>query len=268
MPTDIEAKKVAAAKQELTIHLPDTRGVEISRWGRGNTKLGIDVMTYSRLPGRPDGLFEDWAQQQGFDPGASTGTCPGSTSDCEAICYAKRVINTPPVWDVWAHNTGRDDLPDEPLPHGTQIVRIHVSGDFDTVAYIEGWIRLVDQYPHIRFFGYTRSWRVSKLRESIERLRDLPNVQLFASVDKSMTDLPNDDWRRAWLESDVRSYKGGGPGFEQGLDFWIGEGQQNFITVDDKSAYVCPEQTGRKPDCQSCNYCIKGTSGDVIFLVH
>ncbi len=236
--------KLAAAKQELNIHLPDTRGVTISRWGRGNLKLGMDgVYTYSRLPGRPDGLYESVAFAAGFAPGTSIGTCPGSTEKCESICYAKRVINTPMVWDVWARNGPEEAILDESLPADAKIVRIHVSGDFDTPRYIQHWIKLVLEHPDVQFFGYTRSWRVPELLYDLNRLRGLPNVQLFASVDKSRDELPPADWRRAWLEDDSRI----------GMDV---------------PSYVCPEQTGRKANCQECGYCIVGQKNDVTFILY
>lgn len=239
--------KLAAAKQELNVHLPDTRGVTISRWGRGNTKLGMDgVYTYSRLPGRPDGRYESVAFAAGFEPGTSTGTCPGSTEECESICYAKRVIDTPPVWDVWARNsldTNGAEVLAEPLPSDAKIVRIHVSGDFDTPLYIQHWIKVVLEHPDVLFFGYTRSWRVPELLFDLNRLRALPNVELFASMDKSIAELPPQGWRRAWIENDSR----------------IGR---------DVPSYVCPEQTGRKANCQECGYCIVGRKNDVTFLLH
>ncbi len=249
MPTK-KPSKVEAAKQELTVYLPDTRGVTISPWGRGNTKIGMDgVYTYSRLPGRIGG------------------TCPGATPACQDFCYAKRVINTPPVSDMWEKNSGTDKVPLS-LPDDAKIVRIHVSGDFDTVPYIESWIRLVRNHPNVRFFGYTRSWRVEELLPALERLHAAPNVQLFASVDTDMDVLPPQHWRRAWLEDDLRAIIGSGPGAEQGLDFWVGEGHMNFKSENGSPVYVCPEETGRKPNCQSCNYCITGKSGDVVFLLH
>lgn len=263
--------KVEAAKQALTVYLPDTRGVTISRWGRGNTKIGMDgVYTYSRLPGRPNGKFELLAQQKGFAAGTSTGTCPGSSEECESICYAKRVVNTSDVWDVWWANSINDRLPgaEDPLPDDAKLVRIHVSGDFTSVEYIEDWIRLAESRTQVRFFGYTRSWRVPELLPSLERLRALNNVELFASMDQSTDELPPKGWRRAWLENDLRAIAGSGPGAEQGLEFFLGEGVQNFTTVDGTSGYVCPEETGRRANCQECNFCILGKKGDVIFLLH
>lgn len=251
MPSKTKGK-VEAARRELTVHLPDTRGVTISRWGRGNTKLGMDgVYTYSRLPGRVGG------------------TCPGATPECQDICYAMRVIKTPPVWDVWARNSEAKRLPEEPLPPDAKIVRIHVGGDFDTTYYIDQWYWVARKHPDVRFFGYTRSWRVLELLARLERLRALPNVQLFASMDAGMTELPPPGWRRAWLEDDPRAIVGGGPGAEQGLEHWLGEGMHNFKAVDGRPVYVCPEETGRKANCQECNYCIKGRDGtDVVFLLH
>lgn len=229
--------KVEAGKQELTVYLPDTRGVTISRWGRGNLKLGMDgVYTYSRLPGM----------------GA---TCSGATAECERICYAKRA-STGPVWDVWAHNTysGLVSIEEE-LPPDAKLVRWHVSGDFNTHLYIGAWIAFVKQHSDVLFWGYTRSWRLSGLLPALEQLRALPNVQLFASMDK-LTGWPPVGWRRAWLENDERAQYPGGEGFH------------NPVSVDGESIYVCPEETGRKANCQECGYCVQGQRGDVLFLVH
>ncbi len=250
--------KVAAGKQELTVYLPDTRGVTISHWGRGNLKLGMDgVYTYSRLPG---------AVGLGGNP--PKGTCPGASSYCDFICYARRVVTCPPVWDMWARNSETETIPDE-LPPDAKLVRLHVSGDFTTPKYVQQWIALALRRADVYFWGYTRSWRLSDLLPDLNQLCDLPNVQLFASMDQSIMELPPKGWRRAWLADDIRAISGGGPGAEQGLDFWLGEGIHNFKAVDGRPIYLCPEETGRKANCQECNYCVKGRNGgDVVFLVH
>lgn len=234
-PDEVVAK-VAVAREDLTVYLPDTRGVTVSRWGKGNTKLGPDVYTYSRLPGRIGG------------------TCPGSSMECEYICYAKRVIQTPPVWEVWTRNSQTEDVP-ETLPPGAKYIRIHVSGDFSSPNYIQQWIALVRRNPDVWFWAYTRSWRVPHLLPDLEELRALPNMQLFASMDKSITEWPPMGWRRAWIEDDPRSN-------------WREEEGDNRMAEDAQPAYVCPEETGRQPHCQACTYCIKGRRGDVIFLLH
>lgn len=245
-PADVQAK-VEAAREELTVFVPDTRGVTLSRWGKGNTKLGPDVYTYSRLPGRAY-------------------TCPGSTDECEHICYAKRVVEEHGIVQlIWTANSGSDEVPSE-LPPGAKIVRFHVSGDFDTVEYIYQWTELTDHYPWVRFFGYTRSWRVPELLPALERLRGRYNVQLFASMDKSMTELPPKGWRRAWLEDDLRAFANGHISPHNGFSVALAGDADTFFPA--QPSLVCPEETGRKASCQACRYCIDGQRGDVVFLLH
>jgi hypothetical protein len=168
---------------------------------------------------------------------------------------------------MWTKNSEVETLPDE-LPLDAKLVRLHVSGDFTTPEYIQHWIKLVLEHPDVHFWGYTRSWRLPDLLPDLNRLRALPNVQLFASMDKSIKERPPADWRRAWLEDDIRAIRGSGPGAEQGLDFWIGAGQRSFKAIDGRPVYVCPEETGHKANCQECSYCVKGRAGDVMFLLH
>lgn len=250
-------------RQFLTLYVPDTRGVTVSRFGRGNLKIGMDgVYTYSRLPGdtgevalgmpsRPDWRYED-----------EHGTCPGATIECQAICYAARpVTEKGVVYQMWKRNSETEDVP-RILPDDAKIVRIHVSGDFTSPEYIAGWRLLVENHPHVRFFGYTRSWRVSSLLPHLEGLREQPNVQLFASMDSSTTRLPPPGWRIAWIEGDAR----------------LRDVQSRLHVVDVREnrnhasptaySFTCPEETGHKPNCESCNYCILGEKGDVTFLRH
>ena len=170
-------------KKGITVFLPDTRGVEISRYGYGNLKLGFGVYTYSRIAGQRE-------EQHGGNP---LGTCPGSTPECERICYAKRIAG--PVADLYRINSLSWDVP--PIPEDAKILRIHVSGDFDSVAYINNWIARLKERPDVTVWAYTRSWRVVGLLPALETLRVLPNVQLFASMDSSHTDVPPTGWRRA-----------------------------------------------------------------------
>ena len=226
-------------ERNLTVFLPDTRGVEISRFGRGNLKIGAGVYTYSRLPGY-DGL----------------GTCPGSSDECEAICYAKRVAG--PVKDVWRGN-GEDDVP--PIPGDCRLLRIHVSGDFDTKQYVANWIvRLLDR-PDVTCWAYTRSWRVPELLPALEGLRALPHVELFASMDSSIEEIPPAGWRIAWIDGDWRA------------DWCPPESvfrctDRNRFTIRLTPTLVCPEETGHKRDCEACRYCFDGRRGDVTFLRH
>lgn len=213
----------------MTTYLIEDRRAEVSPWGRGNYKLGTGpgIYTYSKLPGK----------QQ---------SCPGSTPSCEAACYAKRMVLDPFLLALMQRNTEAGAaLP--PLPNDAWLVRGHISGDFDSVEYIEVWAALAEAQPAVWFWFYTRSWRVSVMLPALEQLRALPNVQLWASVD-SDSELPPDGWRRAWLGSDTR----------------LGERR----AFDGALAPTCPEQTGRVPSCDACGYCFKPLHGDVRFITH
>ena len=135
----------------------------------------------------------------------------------------------------------RQDVPS--LPADAKVVRIHVSGDFDTPSYILTWIGLCDFHPSVLFFAYTRSWRVPELLPFLETLESLPNVQLFASMDESTPESPPNGWRVAWVRDGVEL-----------------EGYENIL--------LCPEEVGLKPNCEACGYCFRGKRGDVVFPIH
>ncbi len=233
-------------KKGIIVLLPDTRGVEISPFGIGNTKIGFGVHTYSRIAG-------DSAK------GNAGGTCPGSTDECERICYAKRIAGV--VRQVYERNSSTNDVPE--LPEDCQILRIHISGDFDTLDYIASWYRRLKERPDVTAWAYTRSWRVPALLPGLEALRTLPNLQLFASMDKSHSDVPPAGWRRAWIDGDPRA---GEPiNVRAHEDVSV---PRNLATFDGGRTFVCPEETKHKKDCLSCGYCFEGQRNDVTFLEH
>lgn len=281
----------------LVVYRTDSRAVTLSRYGLGNLKLGPGVFTYSRLPGRPskaalglpsgsapthDEAPDDarkYSEQRGWN-----GTCPGSTPECEAICYAERPVaemNT--VASMWLDNSWADDVP--PLPDEAKLLRLHVSGDFDTVAYVENWIKRLTERPDVKCWVYTRSWRVPALLPALERLRALPNVQMFASMDASCEEMPPLDWRRSWIHRSVeQSLKSGLPtedrlnpmtlavGHDADGQHQVRISDRNMVVYDDAwqatQAFVCPEETGDKQNCVECRYCFDGKRNDVVFLEH
>lgn len=173
-----------------------------------NTKLGPIVGSLNRVP---------------------LETCPGKSEWCSEQCYSKR--GHFPVWfDEYETEV---DMPRE-LP---KLVRLHSSGDFDTPKYVE-WVRkLVEGNENTRFWAYTRSWRVDEILPELERLRNLDNVTLFASMDPSIEELPPEEWRKVWIETDDR-----------------------------KQGIKCPHDQGKADNCSECGLCFNdGYDGDIIF---
>ncbi len=293
----------------LHVYLPDTRGVELSRYGKGNLKIGMGVYTYSRLPGITGQTALGLRHLDDTEPGPDSdwrGTCPGATEECQQVCYASRpVAELGPVSSMWLRNTMNSDVP--PIPEDAKLLRLHVGGDFDSVEYIANWYERLAERPDVRCWVYTRSWR-TWLLPALERLRALPNVQMFASMDKSTPELPPAEpycscgyeniqsnaptfrrdpladrhshdcvlnlvgwqpWRRAWIDGDPRAGETH-EGIKAHTQLAV-DGFQHFElqqSVDGTKALICPEETNQVPDCEHCGFCISGLRNDVVFLLH
>lgn len=252
---------MSAITKPLTVYLPDTRGVVVSPFGKGNLKIGSGVYTYSRLPGRPE------FAALGGPTDEVGGTCPGSSDECLAICYAARpVAEQGAVAAMWRENSQTFDVPE--LPADATLLRLHVSGDFDSYDYIVNWIARMIERPDVVMWVYTRSWRMSHLLPALEALRALPNVQMFASMDVSVAELPPEGWRRAWIDGDPRqgetySRVPAHSAAAEALSPWSLQ-----LTQEGTKAVICPEETKAVPNCEACGFCFKGQRNDVIFLKH
>lgn len=267
----------------IVIYLPDSRDVTLSRYGHGNTKLGSSVFTYSRLPGRPNkaalGTVDSSPThnphpmalhtRDDYDEGLHSGwhgTCPGSTPECERLCYCSRPVSEiGPVASMWLGNSMRDDVPK--LPDDAKLLRLHVSGDFDSNRYIRNWTFELDSRSDVTCWVYTRSWRVPELLDSLEELRALHNVQMFASMDKSTVEMPPDGWRRAWIDGDPRAGEIISAKSHSELAGVI-KGFNLQRTEDAVKSLICPEETGAVKNCEECGFCFLGKRNDVTFLEH
>lgn len=180
-------------------------------------------------------------------------TCPGATGWCKTHCYANRQRFK--YWDVRSYKPNLGQSTDsryfiqqmtEDLKSFTgPAVRIHVSGDFYGIRYIQSWIRIVQAHSHIKFFGFTRSWAIPKLLPWLESLRGLPNMYLFASVDHTMP-APPKGWRRAWVkEGDKRAQR----------------------QLREKKAINCVYQTHGKT-CDKCKWCFSNSRKNIVFKTH
>lgn len=160
-------------------------------------------------------------------------TCPGASDECAAFCYAKKGF-----YLMYGHQKRYGESTLQLPAKLPKFVRIHASGDFDSVEYIEFWIETAIAHPDTRFWAYTRSWNIPELLPALETLRAVPNVQLFGSTDTSMPE-PPEGWRVAYLETDNRF---------RGME--------------------CLEQNGKMPNCKECGYCFKKEKGNVKFNLH
>lgn len=178
-------------------------------------------------------------------------TCPGASKWCMSYCY-----NADPREDVfpidkWAKNWGAFINNPSKLKEGIiqrieeapgkTGVRIHSSGDFFSIDYIAFWTDIVRHLPSTDFWAYTRSWRAGNLLPALQELREVINIELFASWDKSMSE-PPEGWRRSIVISS----------------------RAETLT----KGIICPEQTGAVKNCANCRYCMTRGKGDVFFIIY
>lgn len=178
-------------------------------------------------------------------------TCPGASEWCMRCCYnADSRADVFPV-DKWLNNLRwykfaagtLEEIIKRQLEASLKpaAVRIHSSGDFFDATYVEFWRRIVSASSDTLFWAYTRSWVVPSIRPALEVLRREGNVQLFASVDPTMSPPPA-GWRQSFVIDAPEAYSGPG--------------------------YGCPEQVGDAKNCLECEYCFSKRNGHVVFSLH
>jgi hypothetical protein len=145
----------------------------------GNTKLGKGIWQFSL----PAGL-----------------TCPGLTTICSQLCYAKHghyfnpniAIQLRRRYDATLLADFAPDMIEEIHKRNAELVRIHVAGDFYNVPYLEKWWWIVEKCPETTFFAYTRSWRVPEIRPYLFAFANqCENLRLWFSCDAE-TGYPED----------------------------------------------------------------------------
>ena len=66
---------------------------------------------------------------------------------------------------------------------GVLVLRIHVAGDFYDAEYVRQWSAIVKRSPRVRFYGYTRSWRIASIATALAELAAFSAMRLWYSVD-------------------------------------------------------------------------------------
>jgi hypothetical protein len=164
----------------------------------GNSKLGSAVWHFS-LP--------------------AIKTCVNHSGLCAKLCYAtKGHYRYASVQQREAINEEMRKQPNwvarvvsQIALHDIRKVRIHTSGDFDSVEYAESWVKIAEKRTETRFWAYTRSWATPEILAVLDRFSRLPNVSLWHSCDKE-TGMPprRKRCKRAYLavsDTDLPTYK-------------------------------------------------------------
>lgn len=207
---------------------------------RGNSKLGEDAWTWSIPAGS---------------------TCPGKTAACASVCYAAdgffKMASVKAAMAKREEFRRSDEFVDSILKqiekNKITLLRIHVAGDYDSVAYTRRWVEIMKAVPHVTAWTYTRSWRVPRLRNDIRKLAALPNVNFFLSCDRDTGAPPKwKNFKRAYMslnDTDLPKYK---------VDLVFRDGRKTLMKHTPQGAIVCPVENGvTKTTCSSCQMCFK-----------
>lgn len=214
-------------------------------------------------------------------------SCPGKTKTCENICYAFRIEKAYTTthklllhnWEVLQErkNSVRamvevlEELVQQYLTAHAKIeslrketykkaFRIHWDGDFFSVNYAKAWAKVIEAHPDISFWAYTRSFN-SRVNV-VPYLAGLDNLALYLSTDK-------DNYKAA--HKAIVNY----PNVKIAAlaDTFDEATSEIMITIKDKRAPKCPEQTGKislvqngEGACIACDMCVEGKN-DVLFSI-
>jgi hypothetical protein len=115
------------------------------------------------------------------------------------------------------------------------VIRLHVLGDFYSVAYVEFWQEMLLKYDKLALFGYTAREHDSSIGKALFLLNNRFNERCV--IRKSGEPELDSNWSYAVIESS------------------------------DANSFTCPEQTNKVKSCADCGLCWT-TPKTVKFLSH
>lgn len=207
-------------------------------------------------------------------------SCPGATSICERVCYAgkleKQYVSVMALalrnWNQ-VKDASLFEMTDllramvaefvgECDKRGAEkVFRIHHDGDFFSVKYATAWAAVVEAFPDVTFWAYTRSF-TSEVNV-VPFLADIPNLSLYLSVDEDNKHLATailNEYPSVMVAA-------------LGETFADGAGITQEVRGDNKPGGKCPENAKQIPlitteggACFSCGLCVKGKA-DVRFAI-
>ncbi len=118
-------------------------------------------------------------------------TCPGRSSICEKWCYAKSghfLLSAVKERLAWNYEQSlRSDftkrMVDEIRRKGVLVLRVHTAGDYYSKEYAEKWLEIMKQCPRVRFYAYSRSYRIPEIASVLEEMAKLRCFRLWYSID-------------------------------------------------------------------------------------
>jgi hypothetical protein len=197
-------------------------------------------------------------------PSGTARACPGMTPSCRRHCYAVRVEHyRPSAAARYRRNLALSRRKDFArrlhaflVAHHVRVVRIHTGGEFYSARYARQWLRIARRSRRVRFFTYTRAWRVPAIKAVLDALAALSNCRVWYSCDR-YTGIPPDvppGVRVTWLMTAEDDHPPAG----SHLVFRVHRLRRRPL-AEVNGARVCPAEDGldypRLPTCDRCGIC-------------
>ena len=193
-------------------------------------------------------------------------TCPGATAECKLACYAAKVERIyKNAAKSYEHNltllespTFVEDFKTEILAltskkNASKVFRWHVSGDILNIKYLYNMKTIMESFPDVTFYAYTRNWFLPNWEAHLKEVRKLSNFTLIASIDDSHIAagiLPDNTYRVAYFGSHTI---------------------QQVSTLLNRNVVMCPNQI-TDTLCDKCKFCfnpkLNNTTRSVYFKKH
>ena len=194
-------------------------------------------------------------------------TCPGATEACLAVCYALRgrfrMGNLKHLYQRNEEFSRTAEFSDwmvaQLVANSVEIMRLHVSGDFYDVEYVEKWYDIIRRNPQVRFFGYTHSWSVDGFTPVLRKLARCANLKLWYSVDPTSGTpaVVPAGVRLAWLaNSDEEAHAA-----PAAASLVFRNKPATLMKKSKTGVTVCPHENGlqgvARPTCTMCKLCFR-----------
>lgn len=140
-----------------------TNKQNLLKFGKGNAKLGKKIVTFSLPAGHSCPFALDCLSKSDKETGKIT---DGKQTVFRCFAASSEAVYKNVRLSRWhnfellktAKNTKNiTNLILQSLPKNSDIVRIHVSGDFFNMQYLQAWVNVAKLLPNTLFYAYTKS---------------------------------------------------------------------------------------------------------------
>jgi hypothetical protein len=125
-------------------------------------------------------------------PSGTARVCRGMTPACRRHCYAVRLEGYRPAAAArYRVNLALSRAKGFArrvraflVAHRVRVVRVHTGGEFYSAGYACKWLAVMARSRRVRFYLYSRAWRVPAIKAVLDAMAARPNCRVWYSCDR------------------------------------------------------------------------------------